>query len=302
MTHTKSNHRGSRFLAAAVASVGLAVIQSSPALAGLFLDLRALSVTGSGNFISADGKFVDLGGVDAAEGKTVTMGVYARVSGTNAVQQVIDVNSDGSEFVTTNDDSLEALRGSFYSDGFLKGNMGASSPGPNTTYNPRFTPFTGLGSTNGVFADFDFDGDLDLGAIGTDPTNMWCARAVAPVFAARSSLNGNGYFHQGAFAPQTQDTLLNATTSELRLGTIRFIATSGPAMGDAASIRFLLSQNAAASAMWFEDGGATARNPTNSTLTLGAPVYIENDIVPEPTAASLLGVATLGLVARRRHD
>jgi hypothetical protein len=177
--------------------------------------------------------------------------------------------------------------------------MGGSTPGPNITYNPRFTPFNGLGSSNGVFADFDYDGDLDLGSI-FDSTNMWCARSVAPTFAAQSSLNGKGFSEQGAFVPQAQDTLINATTSELRIGTIRFIPTQGTIMGAAAQIQFLFSQSAAA--LWFEDGAITAKNPSNSTLTLGAPVYIENDIVPEPTAGSLLGIASLGLLARRENQ
>jgi len=52
--------------------------------------------------------------------------------------------------------------------------------------------------------------------------------------------------------------------------------------------------------MWFEDGIATGKTPGTGAYTVGTPVTI---ITPEPaTALVTLGIAGLGLLARRRRD
>jgi hypothetical protein len=55
----------------------------------------------------------------------------------------------------------------------------------------------------------------------------------------------------------------------------------------------------AGSALWFEDGIATGKTPGNGAYTIGLPVTN----IPEPAtaaAAGTLGIASLGLLRRRR--
>src|SRR5206468_8054173 len=89
---------------------------------------------------------------------------------------------------TRNDDSLQAMVGAFQSVGGLGGNFN------NTAHSGQVSPWGASGSTNGALLDFDSDGDLDLGALGTDPTNMWASRAAGPnittVAVSGSSMTG----------------------------------------------------------------------------------------------------------------
>jgi hypothetical protein len=55
----------------------------------------------------------------------------------------------------------------------------------------------------------------------------------------------------------------------------------------------------AGSALWFEDGIATGKTPGTGAYLLGSPTLIQ---VPEPATLGLLGIAGLGLLARRRNE
>jgi len=295
----RNSQRSGKLLAAAVASVGLAGFAASQADASMVIDVRALTVTaGAGNSVISGGKSVVLG--NATSGATVTLGVFARISGTNTAQQVIDLNGDGSELMTINDDTIQSIVGAFTSGtGPLKGNMGSAVAGPNNVYPTTANPFNAAGATNGAFADFDSDGDLDLGALGTDPTNMWAARAAAPTLGAHTDVNAKGYSSApfASFNNNTNDSLIDATTSEVRVGTLRFIATGG---GGSTDLQFVVRQNGDAAGLWFEDGVTTGKNPTNSPFSTGTPVNVAT--VPEPATVGLLGLASLGLLARRRKQ
>jgi len=142
-----SRHTG-KLLAAAVGAAGLAGFGASKADASLIIDVRATGGS-TGVLISPDGKSVTATG----PGDTVTLSVFARVSGTNGI----------------NDEQLQSGQGSITSPGALKGNLSGGVVAP---YNS--------GSANGSVQDLDTDGDLDIGSNGTTATGKISFRAAAP--------------------------------------------------------------------------------------------------------------------------
>src|SRR4051812_2341708 len=162
--------RPSWMIAAACAAVAIA---PAGAKAGLVVELRALP--GPGYTVSNGGQHADVSALNT----TVTIGVFAKMSGTNTVQVIDDFNADADPSDTRNDEALALVAGSFSSMGPLLGDLNPSSGA--VSYNTRTVPFTGPGSTNGVARDFDSDGDLDIGEPGTSNTNLWIARANEPV-------------------------------------------------------------------------------------------------------------------------
>jgi len=296
-----SQRKSGKVLAAAAASVGLAGF-ASQTHASLVIDVRALGITAGGGTISADKKSVNLN----PGGATITMGVFARVSGTNATQQTGEFGGGGGDDLR-NDDGVNIVTGSFQSVGPLLGNFGiGAAPGAQVSPSSRVTPFADSGSQNGVSADWDSDGDLDIGTNGTDPTNMFVGRsptsAHALLFGPTASPvpNGKGWSQDaGGSGFNNNDTIIDPTTSELQIGTLRWV-TSG-AGGASSALNFVPRPTTdAGSALWFEDGQATGKSPGSGAYLLGAPVTVTN--APEPAALSLLGIAGLGLLARRRDS
>src|SRR5262249_7065467 len=120
---------------------------------------------------------------NAKVGDTILIDVVVRISGINAVQSFGNFDAPTANFPDTrNDDSFQALVGAFKSVGRLKGDFDATDQGMANAFYPWSAP----GSPNGIAQDFDSDGDLDLGALGTDPTNMWAVRAPSPQAATVS--------------------------------------------------------------------------------------------------------------------
>jgi hypothetical protein len=273
------------------AATATTLAATSAATASLVIDVRITGASGSGNSISSKSAFL------GAVGSTVTMGVYARISGTNSSQIIGDLDGNGDANDTTNDDSLNIVTGSFTSTGTLTGNLSANAPGQGVSYNTRVAPFSGPGSQNGIATDWDTDGDLDIGAVGTDPTNMFVARSAATTFAALENGNTKSYF-SGSFTANTDETIIDATTSEVRIGTLRFVVASS---GGTANVNFLQRPTTdAGSALWFEDGIVTGKTPGSGTYQVGAPVFVTVGPFPEPASASLIGIVGLDLLARRR--
>lgn len=145
------NRKTGKLLAAAVGAAGLAGFGASKADAALLIDVRATGATTAGTGV-VDPKTVVLSGV----GDTVTLGVFAAVSGTNGV----------------NDEGFTSVFGLLNSVGGLKGNLSGG-------YVPAF--FTAGVSQNGSVVDWDSDGDLDIGLSPTSSsgTGKFAARSTA---------------------------------------------------------------------------------------------------------------------------
>jgi hypothetical protein len=175
-----------------------------------------------------------------------------------------------------NDEAFDLVSGSIYSNnGGLPGDLGNSA---------TVAPFNDAGSQNGSQQDFDSDGDLDIGTI---PNGL------------RPATN-NRYFLPNAPVP-IQDGVpvagANPAAEDWLVGTLTFTVVGSAGSTDINFVRRLLPQgtNDPAASTWFEDGSLrTGTNPYSSNpLTITA--------VPEPTAAALAGLASLGLLARRRN-
>jgi hypothetical protein len=214
------------------------------------MDLRAVQLNGQPLTAFNTAKEVTV-----AVGDTITLDLFAIVSGTNGL----------------NDEQVALAHGSVLSVGALLGNL---SGGP-------VAPFTGLGSQSGSVQDIDGDGDLDIGVApngGTPVIGYFVARTNAPV----------------------SGTPISANASEVRVGSFNFTMTGG---NPEAFINFVRRANASGgnittAGVWFED--EVPKNPTVSPLTVGTPVHA---VVPEPAsvATTAAGLASLGLLARRRN-
>jgi hypothetical protein len=308
-----------KLLAAAVASVGFAGLTTQHADASLLVDLRATSVNqvtvGSTAAISGDQKTVTV-----SPGDTITFNVVMRVTGTNGVVLTGNFDNTNPATDTRNDDSIQALVGAFNSVGALKVNFSPDNQGLGNTGGA----WSASGASQGANQDFDSDGDLDLGATGTDPTNMWAVRsgsvAVIPTVAKRTPTNPQTRFGvtvsgstgaSAAFAAGedigggnsgiTDTRILDSNTAEALVGELSMIVGTNPANIGTTLVNFVPRANGEAGSLWFEDGSTTGRNSTNGSFNLGAPVNVQN-IVPEPATLGLLGIASLGLLARRRKQ
>jgi hypothetical protein len=304
MDKSFSKRKSGKFLAAAIAATMGAAGLTQQADASLLIDVRASGAVTGGGTITTGGKTVTLA---AGVPVTVTMGVFARVSGANSVQQVGDFGGGGSDDVR-NDDFVQTVVGSFNSVGGLLGNLTTGAAGAQVAPNPRTIPFGDNGSTNGIASDWDSDGDLDIGLAppGTNPATMFAARtgsaATATIAGPTASNNAPGTKGwstiSGISGNNANDTIINATTSEIQIGSLRFV-TSGLG-GPATNVNFIPRPTGdAGQAIWFEDGSPAASTPANGVFLLGTPV---NVVVPEPSTLALATLAGLGLLARRRKE
>ena len=173
------NRKTGKLLAAAVGAAGLAGFGASKADAALLIDIRATGATTSGTGV-VDPKTVVL----ANAGDTVTLGVFAAVSGTNGI----------------NDENFQSIFGLLNSAGALKGNLSGG-------YLPAF--FTAGSSQNGSVVDWDSDGDLDIGLSPTNSgvTGKFSGRSPAPT--AMPSLGGAVQVGEFVFTATTASDFTN---------------------------------------------------------------------------------------------
>jgi hypothetical protein len=263
---TNTAFRRQAQLFAATAFVVNALAVAAPAEAGLTIDMRVTSLNGTP--IAATKSVVVI------PGNTVTMSIFAIVSGTNSA----------------NDDMVKTQSGNIVSSaGGLLGNLIAA---PTNTGGGQYN-FRGNGFQNGAIHDLDSDGDLDVGTPMT-------AQNVTQFFVARSV---------GEFAPPTPVT---SGSAEVLIGLATFTVAANPG-GTSTLVNFVnrVQNNGSPeteAAVWWQDGGfdgdgnVQAVNPFNPAVAgafygAGAPVQI--GLVPEPAGLALVGVAALGLLARR---
>ena len=195
-------------------------------------------------------------------GDTFTIDVFAVVSGANAV----------------NDEALRSVTGSFRSTSAgLLGDLSAA----------LVAPFNGLGSQKGSQVDVDGDGDLDIGPAPTGGPG-------SAFFLAR--YDGPTAYTDGAVVAT------DPAAEEFRIAQLFFTVTQFE-FHPPAFITFARRQNPDGSnnlayAGWNEDGTGTAsvRNGESPYAVSGVTIGI-----PEPGAAALTALASLGLLARRRR-
>jgi hypothetical protein len=214
---------------AAAAAVGIS--GSAPAQAGLIIDLRATAVNGQP--LAGTNTPKQLGGL--APGDFVTLGLFARVSGTNGVS----------------DEGLTSVHGAMISDNsaFFDRMFGNLAGG-------AIAPFADSGSQNGSVQDLDGDGDLDIGVTpnGGTPTT--------------------GYFIARASALQTNGTVIDANTKEFQVGQFTFTVSPGGSDTFINFVRRANAAggNITTAGVWSVDG--VARNPTSDSFGSGTPVAI----------------------------
>jgi hypothetical protein len=194
--------------------------------------------------------------------------VNANVGDVVGVQIVARVGGTNGQ----NDEAFQSITGSIFSNGGLLGNLGQ---------NVNVSPFNGSGSQNGSQQDFDSDGDLDIGTIPN---------------GARPATNSL-YFGPRSAASTPDGTVVDSNTEDFLLANMTFTVTggSGQTLLDFVRRTFPAGTADAATLSSNVDGGLQTGTSPYSTSPL------QVGVVPEPTSAALAGLASLGLLARRRN-
>jgi len=261
---------------AAVMGLGVA------ANASLTIDVRALQING----VAISGANLPKNITVINVGDTITFGVYADVTGTNP-----------QKFQT-----IQSFSGSFLSSGgTTRGNMNPAAS--------RTIPFNANSSSVGLQQDLDGDGDLDIGSnVDSDAANFFAGRAASLTGPHSTDGAGNTVFVTAGTTPTPI-----AGGTEYRVGTLRLTMT---ALGTPTLVNFR-TRLAGTAATWSEDAnediavdpdsGAsiiTYSGGTQGTLYLsGLPVSVGSGgggPTPEPASLSLIGLAGLAMVRRRR--
>jgi MYXO-CTERM domain-containing protein len=229
--------------------------------AALNIDIRATGVNGGALPAGATSKLIP----NVAVGDVISFDVFAVIKGTDT---------------TNNNDKFISVGGSWKSTGPTHGTLlmdvlrSVTDPDTGEILTPQFD---GNGFSVGLQQDLDGDGDLDVGSnVDSDAANFWAARyALAPAGAVA-----------GSSTP---------TTGGRRIGFGTFTVTS--ANLGATQINFD-GRNAQTAANYFQDNVTVQEAAADGLVPLV--IGSGGGITPEPAALSLIGMAGLGLVRRRR--
>lgn len=203
-------------------------------------DRQMLSLTFDVRLKDTGGKSVLITSV----GQVVEMELWATVVGADA--------EGGNDYVSV-------LTGSFVSTningGAALGNLSAGN----------LAPFNISGSSSGLPADLDGDGDNDIGSLEGDSSAFFAARADPSAAPFAGTVNGNIH--------------------TFKVGSLTFTATSLLA-GQETRIQFAMRSQGPGAA-WVEDGVNTKRGDLNPQDVLyGAPVVLRRLVPPAVTAFS----------------
>jgi hypothetical protein len=141
---------------------------------------------------------------------------------------------------------------------------------------------TNLNASNGAQGNVDGDGDIDVG--GTDQNTETSGWIVVTL------------------PPSTYDPGLHQL-----IGTGTFTQTGGNPNGLQSDLTVLLPNKTSGSVssrnfdFFFDNGTQYSMAGNNSNLTVGEPIEIEGEDVPEPLTMSVLAMGGLGLLLRRRN-
>lgn len=216
-------------------------------------------------------------------GDVVTLNMFATVRGANT---------------TTTNDGFQSLQGSLKASGGAI--IGVLAPAGDDILDPDtgeptgqkffgISPFADNGTTNGTKQDLDNDGTPDFGGQPSDATGIGDFMAIR---AASMQKTGGTEVDKGQAGAGRM----------FQIGSLTFTVTGTHAGTEDINYypRLLTNGNKAQStALWQEDTGTGAKDGSSGSLLVGAPVQLS--AVPEPATMATLGLAAVGLLARRRR-
>jgi hypothetical protein len=248
---------------AAAAAVGLVGFGSSQtADASLVIDIRATAVNSQPITVPGNGDAPETVVVGGA-GDVVSFNIIARVTGTNDLD----------------DEAFKTMNGVFRSStGGLLGDLSTQFA----------SPFNSTGAQNGSQIDIDSDGDFDIGAA---PNGGQANMFFAAFFGGTSAFQDGTVVQQ---SPSSEEFLIGTGTWTARNGEgetfLDFIRRRNPGNPGGNNVIY---------ANWNEDGTSGTASVRNGA----SPYSVDglNIVVPEPSGIALAGLASLGLLGRRRN-
>jgi hypothetical protein len=275
--------KGKAILAAAVTGLGLA----SGAIANPIVDMSFVVRTMDTTNANAGTIIAPTSTVGTVPHYSMTPGQLFRVEVVNTVragtQYQTEADHDGAQI----DLGIQALVTHLVSNGGSSGVQAVAATGANAgkwgrdassaTVATRLAPFATFLPTSFTAADQSADGDIDVQGMGYSNNAVPSWDGTQTQSSLQLGLTGNTNVIRGGWSAGTNGGTITTNITDLN------VYWDDPADADA---------NALKSKPLGDPQGATFTNAT---------IAIDVAAVPEPASAGLLGVAALGLLARRRR-